>query len=521
MMRTARDRAACCVTTLLIVVVAGGCGGSGDDSPADSPKSRSPAAGKSALLKSPAAGKSKGPAASREVTKSNAAPVNAKARATQNVAQPRPAKKKPKPQTVYRRSDNRPRHDDAKLAQLGIRRYASKRAILYTDIDPAVAAQLPTYIDQAYAAWVKYFGPLPPNREGTEFQVTGYIMKDESQFKQAGLVPVRLPPFLVGRHWENRFWMYQQKWAYFTRHTMIHEATHCFMYALRDLRFSVWYMEGMADYFGTHWRDEKGVTHFGVMPPDPRDFRGFARIDFVQRYVKAGKPWSIRRVRQLVADDTGHKEPYAYAWSWALCKFLDGHPKYRKRFRELGGVLTSLRFQYEMGQFLKSHAPHIDTEWALFIRGLDYGYDLERAAIDFAAGRPLTTANPVKSFDLATNRGWQSSKVRLEKGKTYRVTATGKFIIAEKPKPWVCEPQGVSIRYTDGKPLGMVVGMIVPEKPSADAASAEAPPVIPIGRGRTFTAAETGTLYVRVNDFWSQLENNTGELKVRVETAKP
>src|SRR5690606_6740812 len=67
--------------------------------------------------------------------------------------------------TLLRASDDRPRHDDEKLAALGIRRYSSTRLILYSDVAPEKVRALPALMDRAYDAWVEYFGPLPPNRE--------------------------------------------------------------------------------------------------------------------------------------------------------------------------------------------------------------------------------------------------------------------------------------------------------------------------------------------------------------------
>ena len=150
--------------------------------------------------------------------------------------EPDPAPKNPfaavtgaAPQQVFRPNDPRAPHDDRKLAALGIRLYESKRLKLYTDIDPAVAATLPPVIDQAYDALVKYFGPLPPDRARTEFQMTGYLIKDDQLFREVGLIPEDLPRFEHGRHRRTEFWMREQKYDYYRRPLLIHEATHCFM----------------------------------------------------------------------------------------------------------------------------------------------------------------------------------------------------------------------------------------------------------------------------------------------------
>ena len=83
-----------------------------------------------------------------------------------------------KPQPVYRPDDLRPARDDAKLAEAGIHLDQSKRLKLYTDVDPEFARTVPPLIDQVYDAWEDYFGPLPADRAGTDFQMSGYLMRD-------------------------------------------------------------------------------------------------------------------------------------------------------------------------------------------------------------------------------------------------------------------------------------------------------------------------------------------------------
>ncbi|GAB4151000.1 MAG: hypothetical protein Tsb009_26180 [Planctomycetaceae bacterium] len=434
-----------------------------------------------------------------------------------------PKKSKPVPQTVYRESDLRPKHDAARLAKIGIRKYTSRRLILYTDIDPKVAATLPPLIDHAFDAWVKYFGKLPPTREGDPFQLTGYIMADPARFREAALIPGDLRPFKAGRHRGYEFWMYDQKWPYYRRHLMVHEATHCFMYAVRDVRFPVWYMEGMAELFGTHHFDEKGVPHFGVMPNRDADFPGFGRIEYIQEDVRRGIGKNLNGVLALRADDFGNN--HAYGWSWGICKFLDAHPRYQKKFRALGQILTSSQFIAQFRRDFLDDEKDLPFEWQVFTQELTYGFDVERFAMLHKPGNPLPKNASGVTVTLATNRGWQSVGIRLEKGQTYEISATGRFSLAQKPKPWISEPQGVSIFYAGGRPLGMVLGLIRPDRDAVNDGGNRGVgsplKVIPIGRRTRIRAAMSGTLYVRINDFWSDFANNMGEVTIRVQTAKP
>lgn len=430
---------------------------------------------------------------------------------------PTPVDRRPSGWPRYRPPDRRPTYDDRRLAAHGIHRFESKRLKLYTDIDSRIARTLPSVIDQAYDAWEAYFGRLPPNRKGTAYQITGYVMADKKRFRRAGLLPADLPPFLNGRHRGAQFWINGQSSDYYRRHLLIHEGTHCFMTTGPYVVAPLWYMEGMAELFGTHRIDADGRITFRVMPRDPAKFLNFGRIEMIQQDIRKG--W------MLSLDALGHIDPdeflknYPYAWSWALCKLLDTHPRYRKRFRRLGHDPARRRFQPEFVKLFADDLCDLNTEWELFAAGLVYGHDIERAAINFQPGRPIAASSEPSRLMLKTDRGWQSSRVLIEKGRTYRITATGRFHLAEKPKPWISEPQGISFLYFAGRPLGMLLAAVRsrPQTDSRDAAESMLS-VIPIGRGKQFVAKQTGTLYFRINDFWADLQDNSGSLRIEIRT---
>ncbi|MCH7988406.1 MAG: hypothetical protein IID46_04555 [Planctomycetes bacterium] len=424
---------------------------------------------------------------------------------------------------VYRPSDTRPTHDDLKLAQQGIHSYESKRLKLYTDIDPEIAKTLPAYIDAAYTAWENYFGPLLPDREGADFQITGYIMADEELFRKTGLFPLTLPPFPNGRHRGAEFWIYDQKTDYYRRHLMIHEATHCFMTTVRDVLIAPWYLEGMAELFGTHSTDAKGKTHFGVMPHNKQDFRGLGRITLIQVGIKEDRFHSLSEVIGLSGDDYLSND--AYAWSWALCRFLDSHPRYQTRFRKLGEHQSPSAFKNGFREAFQPDIAEMKTQWCLFAHSLQDGFDMEQSAIDFVSGKPLDPQTKSDSFSIDSRRGWQSGKIRVEQGREYNVIATGSFTLADEPRPWISEPQGISIRYFQGHPLGMLLAAIHDETSEgilqAGTKHDSMLRVIPIGHKRRFKAEFSGTIYFRINDSFSELADNTGTVHITIEEVQP
>jgi hypothetical protein len=166
----------------------------------------------------------------------------------------------------------------------------------------------------------------------------------------------------------------------------------------------------------------------------------------------------------------------------------------------------------------KANWSEVTAEWQAFVAALDHGYDFERMAIDFSRAQPLTD-QPARST-IKADRGWQSAGVRLEAGKSYRISASGRYQIAADqvngaPRPWPCEPGGVTIEYHDSRPLGMLLGAIVGREDDFADASLGKP--LAVGLGTTIEAGVSGTLFLRVNDSAARLADNRGTLTVSIE----
>ena len=411
---------------------------------------------------------------------------------------------------TYRPPDRRRRHDDRKLAEAGIHKYVSKRLLLYTDIAPEAARPLPPLLDRIYDAWEEYFGPMPPDREGTGFQMTGYIMANPKLYQQAGLLPENLPHFQHGRHRGAEFWINDQKDDYYRRHLMLHEGTHCFMTYMPGAKPGeiVWYFEGMAELFATHTTENDVLSRFRILPGDRDRFAGLGRIRMIQDDRGDDRLPSLTEILDLGPNDFARHDE-SYAWSWALCKFLDAHPRYRDRFRSLYDHMRSSRFRAKFDDLFRDDEHDLKQEWLLFADTLVHGYDVERAAVDFRPGKPLRKSAETTCTIIA-GRGWQSGGVAVEKGVAYVITAEGRFTLADKPKPWVSDAGGVTIRFAGGRPLGILLATVRTDDPR-EMLKANA-----VGRGAELTAVTGGTVYFRINDFWNELADNTGQITVRI-----
>jgi hypothetical protein len=244
------------------------------------------------------------------------------------------------------------------------------------------------------------------------------------------------------------------------------------------------------------------------------------RIKLVRDAFAAERVLSLPAIMQI--DNRQKLDNESYAWTWAAAKWLDSHPRYRHRFRELRLHVLAPNFNEIAQRAYADEWPAMLAEWQAFVATLDYGYDFERMTIKFQRGQRLG-AGP-RQVTIAADRGWQSSGVLLEPGTTYRITASGRYQIATEPidgalQPWPCEPGGVTLEYHDGRPLGMLLGAILREtttqqQSSGQEASFSQP--LRVGLGCEIKPADAGTLYFRVNDSAGRLNDNRGSLMVTI-----
>lgn len=407
-----------------------------------------------------------------------------------------------------------PEIDDARVAVAGIRKLQGKHLTLYTDLpaQPAVD-ELPRVFDLAVPQWCAYFGVDPA--QVADWRMWGYVMDRKEAFAATGLLPDDLPRFLHGFQRGYELWLYEQPSDYYRRHLLLHEGVHAFMTIIGDGAGPPWYAEGMAELLGTHqWRE--GALTVNRFPPRKEETPMWGRVKIVQDEYAAHRGLTLPRVFEL--GPRAHLELEPYGWSWAAAAFLDGNPRTQAAFRALREQvrLGEPNFSRHLRDALGDEWLHTVEEWQLFVAKIDYGYDLRREAVEYGPGSLLPTSG--QTVTVAADRGWQSSGVRVESGKTYRVTAAGRYTVAQLPKPWECEPNGVTIRYHGGLPLGMLLGAVRPESFSEGQASAFLQAGA-LGTGRTIRAPTTGVLYFRINDSPAELADNEGTLSIRIEPA--
>ena len=412
-----------------------------------------------------------------------------------------------------------PPPDERALRSHGIRVIKGKHLTLCTDLPPSPEInRLPAIFDLAVQEYCRFFGVDP--KFCTTWHIRGCLIDDLEKFRAADLLgqyPTHLPGFSV----DNRLWVLEQKSDYFRRHLLLHEGVHGFMNFMFGTCGPVWYMESTAEYLATH-RWQNGRLELGVMPENTDAAPGWGRIELVKSDITAGNLKTVDRVMRYSGRQL--ESPTDYAWVWAFGCLLDRHPQYRDLYRDMARWLTfpdfSNRFYLHLDE--ADHWGKLQIDWLCLLNELEYGYDVPRMAIESResqTGKPLTSS---VTYEVDVTRGWQSSGVLLEAGQPYRITASGRYQLEDTPKLWYAEPNGVTLRYHKGQPLGLLLGAVVPD--GLFATDAEISPhnvpflsPIPIGPKLELMPEQSGTLYLRVNDSPAELGDNNGECQVVIE----
>ena len=399
------------------------------------------------------------------------------------------------------------RVDERRAALAGIRRVDGRHLRLYTDLPRGNTVDgLGNVFDAAVEGWAEYFG-IAPERTA-RWRMQGFLVEDRAKFAALGLLPETNPDFVNGYCQGRELWLAEQPSDYYRRHLLLHEGTHGFMYAFLGEGAPGWYMEGMAELLGTH-RWQEGRLALRQLPANRDDVPMWGRIKLVQenRALPLPAVLAFGEGRALSTDQ--------YCWCWALCTFLDSHPRLGEQFRSLSKRINSKDFNKAFRETYRRQWSDLLFEWQTFVAALDYGYDTEKMTVIHREASPVGAKAEIT---IAADRGWQSTGWQLQAGRTYAVAATGRYEIARETiagesQSWPCEPGGVTLEYHDGLPLGMLLGLLRPVDGQSVNDLSEP---LALGLQASVTPQVDAILYLRVNDWPGRLSDNQGRLRVSI-----
>ncbi len=417
----------------------------------------------------------------------------------------------------FRVPDDRPVLDRSRLESCGLRVLESKHLILVTDAPLAEVKDLPPLADALFVELQRQLGPLKPDLNGKEFQITGYLMGARERFEEAEVLPPESIIIRHGRHLGYQFWMNNQTFPYYQRHLLLHEFIHCFMmceHGMADIP-PLWYTEGIAEYFATHeLATDIKSTRFGILPPTLNGYEGWGRITEIQTNMKelTGNPaqWQSQMSLEIVRHpiDNNFTTDLQYSQAWALVWLIRNHPELKSHFSALSTARTRRDFHDAEKSVPADVWQKMAVIWPLFLTSLTEGFQTEHSfpPLNFAASKPTASGKSA----VESNKEWQATGVSIRRGTTVQLNCSGRYTVHDKPRPWISEPQGITIDYVYGRPLGEITAMLV--APDGSVCSGR----IPNGRENSITAPFDSELWLQVNDSANSRSDNSGSASIEI-----
>ncbi|MDR1492794.1 MAG: hypothetical protein LBT05_08740 [Planctomycetaceae bacterium] len=423
---------------------------------------------------------------------------------------------------IHRQWTPLPPINAAALRTQNIRELRGKYLSLFTDLPPSSSVEeLPKVFDLAVAEYCRYFGVEESVCD--QWRMRGCLIQDLRKFQRTNLLgafPTSRNGYTIG----DMFWVREQPSEYMRRHLILHEGVHGFMNYVFGACGPAWFMEATAEYLGTHrWRD--GTLTLGILPDNEQEMPGWGRISALREELDAGNAVTLDRLLRRSAEEI--ETPTDYAYAWGLGFLLENHSRYPTLLRSMARWATFPDFTNRFYQLANWNL--LQTDWYCFLGDLDYGAELSKIVVEMNAEESRTVEEPAE-LEIAPTRGWQTSRIRLEEGKTYRIAASGRCVLggypsADSPKTLQSEPNGVTIRYYRHRPLGQLLAAVAPDDfADANAEEKELQPkdipfLAPIVVGYTLelTPSRSGTLWFRVNVPPSGFERYSGAYRARIE----
>ena len=372
------------------------------------------------------------------------------------------------------------------------RKESSDHFTLYTDISDRSAKVLLTKLETMYSLISKYYGRRP--RQSIECYV---IRVEPNPNRIRGEMPNRM---INGDYWRRQLpavgVLKVEEGAGVTAsasnsrqtrsivfacddHGVVqHESVHAYCAQAFGTTGPVWYAEGMAE-MGQYWRPGNLAVQV-----DP------VVIDYLTHATQPKKLRDIVQAGQITGDSWK-----AYAWRWALCHLLSSNPNYQRRFKQLGMNLMYGK-EDSFDQAFGPVADQISFEYDQFVKNFDNGYRVDLCSWDWETKAIDPRPEKTVKTKVDAQRGWQATPLKLTAGRSYDIICQGTWQTTE----------GGEELDADGNSRGegRMIGIIL------DNYTLSAP--IAIGAKQRFTAPQSGQLFLRCQDSWRSIADNSGPL---------
>ena len=384
----------------------------------------------------------------------------------------------------------------------------------------------PELLEQAKAQLQSYFKPVSLKLEN--LHATVHLIGNRNRWEQLGLLK-HIPAFDDGYQLHSHLYLVEQPTVYFRRVVFLHETTHWIIATCLGGNGSPLYMEGAAEMFSMHklvHQSQFTPRLFGpqpnlqltldAIPSFPSDAPGWNRFRLIDDSLRIGNAPTLDEIlnyRSMMPNRMTR-----YGWGWAACVFLSKHPAYGIILKEetSKGLDYSLKLSDQLRSKLASDWESIVIDWNTFLTEFDYGFDLKRSFFSCRdVTRDVLKTGKVRSMELKSDIGYQSTGVVVEQGQTIQIAAIGTMMLrrGKAGLDWTAEPQGITIQYHKNAPLGCVLAVLAPLDTSL--ATKRWVPT-KIGRQKEMIASVRSLLLLKVNEPSHELHDNVGVFQVEI-----
>ena len=364
------------------------------------------------------------------------------------------------------------------------REVRSDHFILATDISDRSAQVLLAKLETMYDLVGAYFRAAPKQ------PILCYVVRDLTQWPEGRLKPEGVQKIAqragvtIWRALRRRNKTIAEAEVYSCPDHSIcqHEAVHAFCALTFGSTGPVWFSEGMAE-MGQYWKPDQLAVDIA---PE------------VIRYLQNAKP---KKMADIVAAGQITGDSWqAYAWRWALCHLLANNPNYSKRFKTLGLNLMTEQGDDSFTNAFGPVAANISFEYDQFVQNFGNGYRVDLCVWDWETpSKPLSKSKKIK-LDVAARAGWQATRMRAVEGTSYDYSAEGTWGIGKGTEDLSADGSSTG----EGRLIGALMNGF------------QLSPPFELGNAGTWVAPSEGQLFVRCRDAWTELEDNSGSVKLTI-----
>lgn len=267
-----------------------------------------------------------------------------------------------------------------------------------------------------------------------------------------------------------------------------HEAVHAFCMMAFGSTGPTWYSEGMAE-MGNYWRPKDVSVNIDPVVIDyltssPRK----SMVEIVNEEQITGDSWQ------------------AYAWRWALCHLLVNNSNYGSRFKKLGVNMMKGQIGDSFYDAFGEDENKLAFEYDQFLQNMSNGYRVGLCKWDWKTRPSELKPKATSKNAVMARKGWQATKVQLVEGQSYDFAAKGTWKLSEDGE--AVSANGAEGANGEGRLIGAIFNAFELSEP------------FELGEKGRFVAKSDGQLFLRCDDRWNELADNSDQLAVYLRLSK-